>query len=70
MHPFLIADWATWLADDKFMGKVLNEWLSDTQEFVRTKLPHLVGVAIIAFVLTRLLSLFSSRLIRVAEQHA
>ncbi len=70
MHPFLIADWATWLADDKFMGKVLNEWLSDTQEFVRTKLPHLIGVALIAFVLMRLLALVSTRMIRVAEQHA
>jgi small conductance mechanosensitive channel len=70
MHPFLIAAWAHWLSDSKFMGKVLEEWVSDTQQFVSVKLPHLAVVAIIAFVLIRLLGLFASRMIRVAEQHA
>ena len=42
----------------------------DTQEFVRAKLPHLLMVAVIAFVLSRLLRLITFRMIRVAEQHA
>ena len=52
------------------MGKVLDEWAVDTQEFVRTKLPHLIVVAIIGFVLSRLLSLITARMIRIAEVHA
>ncbi len=57
-------------AEGRFMGKVLDEWMSDVQEFVRTKLPHLVMVAIIAVVLIRLLQLVTGRMIRLAEQHA
>jgi moderate conductance mechanosensitive channel len=70
MHPFLIVARTGLLLENKFMGKVLDEWVSDTQEFVRSKLPHLIGVAIIAFILTRLLALISTRMIRVAEAHA
>jgi moderate conductance mechanosensitive channel len=70
MHPFMAAGHAEAAIQGRFMGKVLDEWLLDTQEFVRTKLPHLVGVAIIAFVLSRLLSVTASRMIRIAESHA
>ena len=70
MYPFLIAARTGWLADDRFIGKVLDEWAVDTQEFVRSKLPHLVAVALIGFVLSRLLSLITSRMIRIAEAHA
>jgi small-conductance mechanosensitive channel len=70
MHPFLMAARTGWLAGDRFMGKVLDEWLVDTQEFVRGKLPHLFVVAVIAFVLNRLLQLITVRMIYVAEQHA
>jgi small conductance mechanosensitive channel len=57
-------------AEGRFMGKVLDEWANDTQEFVRTRLPHLVLVAIIAFVLMRILSLITGRMTRIAERHA
>ncbi len=57
-------------AQGRFMGKVMDEWIIDTQEFVRTKLPHLVMVAIIAVVLSRLLSLVTRHMIRLAERHA
>ena len=57
-------------ADGRFMGKVLDEWIEDAQEFLRTKLPHLVMVAIIAVVLSRLLRLITTRMIRIAEHHA
>ena len=68
--PFSIAFRVGWLADDRFMGKVLDEWAVDIQEFIRAKLPHLIGVAVIAFVLSRLLSIVAARMIRVAETHA
>ena len=70
MHPFLLAMRTGWLAQDRFMGKVADEWATDTQEFIRSKLPHLIVVAIIAFVLNRLLRIITARMIRIAEQHA
>ncbi|HKF46996.1 MAG TPA: mechanosensitive ion channel family protein [Terracidiphilus sp.] len=57
-------------AEGRFWGKVLDEWIGDAQEFTRTKLPHLVMVAVIGIVLARVLRLFTSRMIRIAEQHA
>lgn len=70
MSAFLIALKLEWLANNHFMGKVVDEWAIDIQEFVRTKLPHLLAVAIIAFVLSRLLKIVTARMIRVAEIHA
>ncbi len=70
MYAFLMATRTGWLAEDRFMGKVLDEWAVDVQEFVRSKLPHLLAVAIIAFVLSRLLSIITARMIKVAEAHA
>lgn len=57
-------------AEGRFLGKVLDEWIQDTQEFVRLKLPHLVMIAIIAVVLARLLRLVTNNMIRIAERHA
>lgn len=71
MYVFLLMALRTGLfAEGRFMGKVLDEWASDAQEFVRTKLPHLVVVAIIAMVLVRLLSVITAHMITVAERHA
>jgi small-conductance mechanosensitive channel len=70
MYPFLLATRSGWFAEGRFLGKVLDEWVVDTQEFVRSKLPHLLLAAIIAFVLYRLLTIITSRMIRIAEQHA
>jgi small conductance mechanosensitive channel len=70
MHLFLLAARTGIFAEGRFLGKVLDEWGGDTQEFIRTKLPHLVVVALIAFVLIRLLGLGTSRMMRIAEQHA
>src|ERR1035437_4647841 len=67
---FLLAVRTGLFAEGRFMGKVLDEWLGDVQEFVRSKLPHLVLVAIIAVALSRLLQLITARMIRIAEQHA
>jgi len=57
-----------WFAEGRFLGKVLDEWISDSQEFLHTKLPRLVGIAIIAFVLSRLLRLATFHMARIAEQ--
>lgn len=70
MFPFFFAARTGLFAEGRFMGRVLDEWANDAQEFVRTKLPHLLVVAIIAFLLSRLLNIITQRMIRVAEQHA
>jgi small-conductance mechanosensitive channel len=57
-------------AEGRFLGKVLDEWINDTQEFLRTKLPHLVIYAIVALILSRLLRLITNNMIRLAERHA
>jgi len=59
-----------WFAEGRFLGKVLDEWINDTGEFIRLKLPHLVMVALIAFVLIRLLRLATGKMIHLAERHA
>ncbi len=63
----LIARWG-WFQQGRFLGRVLDEWIIDSQEFIHTKLPRLIVIAIIAFILSRLLSLGTSRMIRVAER--
>jgi len=55
--------------EGRFLGRVLDEWIVDSQEFIHTKLPHLIVIALIAFILSRLLRLITSRMTRVAEQH-
>ncbi|MGB8261833.1 MAG: mechanosensitive ion channel family protein [Terracidiphilus sp.] len=57
-------------AEERFLGRVIDGWAQDTEEFLRTRLPHLVMVLIIAFVLGRLLRLIAARMIHLAEQHA
>ena len=56
-------------AEGRFMGRVLDEWMNDAQEFVHRRLPHLVVMAVIAFLLSRLLSFITARTIRMAEKH-
>jgi small-conductance mechanosensitive channel len=57
-------------AEGRFLGKVLDGWVTDIQEFLHTKLPHLIFAAVIALVLVRLLRMVTGRMIRVAERHA
>ena len=54
-------------ADGKFLGKILDEWIDDLQEFLHTKLPHLLILVLIAFVLSRLISAGTGRIIQLAE---
>lgn len=52
----------------RFLGRVVDEWTADGQEFLHTKLPRLIVVAIIAFVLSRLLRAVTRHMTRIAEQ--
>jgi small conductance mechanosensitive channel len=72
MHAFvlLLAARTGLFADQQFLGKVLDEWGVDAQEFIRIRLPHLLVVAAIAFVLMRLLRLITSQMTRAAERHS
>src|SRR5580704_10187192 len=63
----LIARWG-WFQEGRFLGRVLDEWIFDSQEFIRTRLPRLLVIAFIAFILSRLLSLATSRMIHGAEK--
>jgi small conductance mechanosensitive channel len=57
-------------AEERFLGRLLDQWSADAEEFVHLKLPHLLMVALIGFVLSRLLRLITARMIHIAEQHA
>ena len=54
-------------AEGRFLGKVLDEWIVDTQHFL-TKLPHIFVLALIAFILAKLITLFTGRMIAMAER--
>jgi small conductance mechanosensitive channel len=58
------------VADERFLARLLDEWTADSQEFIRLRLPHLVIVALVAFILMRLLRLVTFHMIRVAERHS
>jgi len=53
---------------DRFLGKVLDQWIADSQVFIHTDLPKLVVIAIISFIFNRLLRLVTSHMTRLAEQ--
>jgi small conductance mechanosensitive channel len=69
MFGLLLFRWG-FFQEGRFMGKVLDEWIDDGQEFVHSKLPHLIGVALIALLLNKLLRIITNRMVRVAEMHA
>jgi len=57
-------------AEGRFMGKVLDEWIADGQEFLHAKLPRLLVIVVIALFLNKLLRLLTNRMVRLAELHA
>ena len=59
--------WAVF-QEGRFLGKVLDEWIADSQEFLHAKLPKLIVIAIIAFIFSRLLRLVTFHMARMAEQ--
>ena len=66
---FLALRWGVF-REGRFLGRVLDEWAFDGQEFIHTKLPKLIVIAAIAFSLNKILNILTSRMVRVAEQHA
>lgn len=70
MLAFLLVTRSGWFAEGRFLGKVLDEWIGDAQEFIHSKLPHLLVAALIGFGLYRVLSLITGKMIRITEQHA
>lgn len=56
--------------EGRFLGKVLDEWIADSQEFLHAKLPKLIVIAIIAFVFSRVLRLIAFHMTRMAERAA
>ncbi len=71
MYSFVIFALRTGVfAEGRFMGRLLDEWNGDIQEFIRSKLPRLILLAIAAFALSRLLRLVTAHVVSVAERHA
>jgi small-conductance mechanosensitive channel len=70
MHPFMLAARTGWFAEGRFLGRILDGWINDTEDFIRTKLPHLIIAAAIAFFLYYLLKLVTNRMVFLAERHA
>uniref|UniRef100_E6QHU0 MscS Mechanosensitive ion channel n=1 Tax=mine drainage metagenome TaxID=410659 RepID=E6QHU0_9ZZZZ len=56
-------------AEGRFLGKVLDQWAGDAQEFVSSRLPDLVLTILIAFALSRLIVVLTQRMIVVAERN-
>jgi small conductance mechanosensitive channel len=67
---FLLAARTGWFAEGRFLGRVLDGWAIDAEGFTRNKLPHLLVVAVIGFVLSRLLRMVTARMVHIAELHA
>ncbi len=55
-------------AEERFLGRLIDGWATDAEGFTRNRLPHLLVVVVIGFVLSRLLGIVTSRMIYVAEQ--
>ncbi|WP_263355322.1 mechanosensitive ion channel family protein [Acidicapsa acidisoli] len=67
MFPFaLLIRWGIF-AEGRFLGKILDEWIDDAQEFIHAKLPHLIVVIVIAIVLTRVIAITTRRMVLMAD---
>jgi hypothetical protein len=41
--------------EDRFLGKLREEWIANSREFVHSELPKLIVIAFIAFIFNHLL---------------
>src|SRR5208282_2591214 len=69
MSFLMIAARTGWFAEGRFLGKILDEWINDAQEFIRTRLPHLLILALIGFFLNYLLKLITVKMVGLADRH-
>ena len=67
MYLFAILIRTGIFAEGRFLGKILDEWIGDAQEFIHAKLPHLIVVLVIAIVLSRVISLATRRIVVMAD---
>jgi len=67
MFPFALLIRSGIFAEGRFLGKILDEWIDDAQEFIHAKLPHLIVVLVIAIVFSRVISLATRRMIVLAD---
>jgi small conductance mechanosensitive channel len=66
---FSIASLLRWVEPTPSFLRILNqEWLSDTQEFLRTGLPKLLFIGLYAWALILLVNFITTRVIKVAER--
>jgi moderate conductance mechanosensitive channel len=60
----------TFIGRREFFETLGNKYLVDLQDFLHDKLEHLIGVALLFWVLTRILKLITGRILAVAGGHA
>ncbi len=68
MVVFAVLIRSGWFAEGRFLGKVLDEWIADGQEFLHVKLPHLLALLLVAFLLSRFIGSATRRVVRIAEK--
>ena len=68
MHLFALLIRTGIFAEGRFLGKILDEWIGDAQEFVHSKLPHLVVLIVIAIILTRFITIATRRMANFTER--
>jgi moderate conductance mechanosensitive channel len=68
----LTAMWTvlTFIGRREFFAGLGDRYLGDLQDFLHDKLPKLVGVALLSWLLMRLLRLISGRVLRIAERQS
>jgi moderate conductance mechanosensitive channel len=59
-----------WLGPQEFFNSLNTEWITDLREFLHSVLPKIVVTAVGAWLLTRVLKLILSRVVKVAERHS
>jgi small conductance mechanosensitive channel len=52
-----------------FFKAIDDKWVADLQDFIHQALPKIVVILIVAWILTRLLRLITTRILKVAERH-
>jgi small-conductance mechanosensitive channel len=55
-------------AEGRFLGKILDEWIDDAQEFVHSKLPRLIVAILITIILTRLIAFATNRMVQFEDR--
>lgn len=55
-------------AEGRFLGKILDEWIVDAQEFIHTKLPRLIVLFAVLFIFIRINAAVTRRVIAAADR--